>query len=134
MACGLKLGPLPWPRGRSNHISQNASRTLVAVTADLTPEYRSQDGSGTLGYHRFEDRSIILSLTTLVEVYTLSHSVLQAQACSLKLWPIPAETPLAFEAGLDPRSIRKTLKSILDNGSGLKFGQVTRLQPVSSYK
>ena len=38
----------------------------------LTPEYKSQDGSGTAVYHRFEDRSIILSLTTLIEVYTLS--------------------------------------------------------------
>ena len=48
----------------------------------LTPEYRSQDGSGTLNYHRFEDRSIILSRTTLIEVYTLSLiSVFRAQAC-----------------------------------------------------
>jgi len=48
--------------------------TLSRVTTshNLTPEYRSQDGSGTLGYHRFEDRSIILSRTTLIEVYTLS--------------------------------------------------------------
>ena len=57
--------------------------TLSRVTTshNLTPEYRSQDGSGTLGYHRFEDRSIILSRTTLIEVYTLSLiSVFWAQA------------------------------------------------------
>jgi len=34
---------------------------LYRLTNNLTPEYRSQDGSGTAVYHRFEDRSIILS-------------------------------------------------------------------------
>ena len=56
----------------------------AGLPADLTPEYRSQDGSGTAVYHRFEDRSIILSRTTLIEVYTLSLiSVFRAQA-----WPL----------------------------------------------
>ena len=61
-------------------------RLKYVSTTDLTPEYRSQDGSGTLDYHRFEDRSIILSRTTLIEVYTLSLiSVFRAQVHSLKM-------------------------------------------------
>jgi len=40
----------------------------------LTPEYKSQDGSGTAVYHRFEDRSIILSRNhTYRGLYPQSH-------------------------------------------------------------
>jgi len=61
-----------------------ASRTMTDQGSSLIPEYRSQDGSGTAVYHRFEDRSIILSRTTLIEVYTLSLiSVFWAQACAV---------------------------------------------------
>ena len=76
-ARSLKFGPLPWPRGLhfriilkwSNHISQNASRTLVAVTADLTPDpqsmylpvlYGSCCGSGL----KLDPRTIETELTT----------------------------------------------------------------------
>jgi len=40
----------------------------------LTPEYKSQNGSGTAVYHRFEDRSIILSRNhTYRGLYPQSH-------------------------------------------------------------
>jgi len=77
------LTPDPLPRTRVLRIMDQGS-------SFLTPEYKSQDGSGTAVYHRFEDRSIILSRNhTYRGLYPQSHlcilgSSLRGVICNYK--------------------------------------------------